>query len=59
MQDTPGLVDMGRFGSAHSGICQFVFCDGSIHAISTSIDAETHRRLGNRKDGMVLDESKF
>ena len=54
-----GYLDCGVFGSAHSGICQFVFCDGSTHAISFSIDPETHRCLGNRRDGMVIDRGQF
>lgn len=44
--------DSSRFGSVHPGGCHFVFVDGSVDAISFQIDAETHRRLGNRHDGL-------
>lgn len=49
-----GVVDgiyARRFGSWHSGICQFVFCDGTVRAIQTSIDTATLRRLAARDDG--------
>jgi prepilin-type N-terminal cleavage/methylation domain-containing protein/prepilin-type processing-associated H-X9-DG protein len=52
-------VDMRLFGSAHPGGCHFVFCDGSIKLISYQIDAETHRRLGNREDGKAVDRGQF
>jgi hypothetical protein len=35
------------------------FCDGSVRSISYDIDAETHRCLGNRKDGKTIDGSKL
>ena len=45
------------FGSAHSGIVQFAFCDGSTKSISVSIDPLTHRYLGERNDSQVLDDA--
>lgn len=44
--------DTSRFGSVHPGGCHFLFVDGSVDMISFQIDAETHRRLGNRHDGL-------
>ena len=35
------------------------FCDGSVRSISYAIDMTTHGYLGNRKDGHVIDTSKF
>lgn len=48
-----------RFGSAHSGTCQFAFCDGSVRGISYSIDQAVHAVLGNRQSGQPVDASKF
>ena len=59
MQDMSGSMHNYSFGSAHTGGCNMVFCDGSVHSISYSINAETHRCLGNRKDGQVIDGSQF
>ncbi len=47
------------FGSAHSSGFNAAMCDGSVRSITYSIDLETHRRLGNRKDGLPIDGSKI
>jgi prepilin-type N-terminal cleavage/methylation domain-containing protein len=58
-QDTPGLELSNEYGSAHAGIFQIAFCDGSVHTISITIDPEVHRRLGNRQDGLLVDSSQL
>jgi hypothetical protein len=55
-QDTPGYQNRNLFGSAHPVSCQFAFADGSVRRVSYTIDVETHRRLGNRKDRLPLGE---
>lgn len=43
-------IETSAFGSAHLGIVNMGLCDGSVRSISVNIDANMHRRLGNRKD---------
>ena len=63
IQDRAGYYVSGTttviFGSAHPGGWQAVFCDGSVHAMSYTLDPEVHRCLGNRQDGQTIDGNKF
>lgn len=46
------------FGSPHpSGICQFVLVDGSVHALSPTIDVTVLGSLANRDDGMLITDN--
>lgn len=39
--------DTWKFGSYHPGLCQFVFADGSVHRLSTTLDPEILGYLAN------------
>ena len=43
-----------QFGSYHTGVCQFVYADGSIRAVSNSTPGSTLALLANRADGQVI-----
>jgi prepilin-type N-terminal cleavage/methylation domain-containing protein len=50
-----GSVDCGTiFGSIHDAGCHFVFCDGSVHLISFTIDTTTFANLISGTDGNVI-----
>jgi prepilin-type N-terminal cleavage/methylation domain-containing protein/prepilin-type processing-associated H-X9-DG protein len=46
-------MSMG-FKSRHPGGAQFVFCDGSGHFLSETIDYMTYQRLGERRDNQPV-----
>ena len=58
-QDRLQYLTAQRFGSAHSGGFNVALCDGSVRSVSYSIDAATHKALGARASGQVIDQSGF
>ena len=58
-QDLIGYGNNSAFGSAHAGMCNMAFCDGSVHQISYGIAATINQQLGNRADGQAIDASMY
>ncbi len=64
--DTPGSSQDGftggnydwRFGGPRTGGWMAVFCDGSVHFLSYDMEPLIHPKLGNRRDGLVIDTSQ-
>lgn len=46
------VAERTRFGSAHLGVFNMALCDGSVRAISYSIDETVFREGGSRNDGL-------
>jgi prepilin-type processing-associated H-X9-DG protein len=42
------------FGSYHSGVVQFVFCDASVRALIPGIPTATLALLAQRSDGQII-----
>ena len=58
-QDQSGVHSQYWFGSAHWSGCHFVFCDGRVKMINYTIDATTYGRLGNRRDGQIINAGDY
>ena len=43
-----------NFGSYHPGVCNFVFCDGSVRPISNTVSVDILGRMASRNDGQVI-----
>ena len=57
LMDTPGWPgELGRWGSAHPGGANMVYCDGSVHGLSYETEGRLMRQLCNRADGEVVEE---
>ena len=54
-----GQPSHNRFGGAHQSACHFAFCDGSVHEVSYAVAPEVHRRLGNRQDGLIIEDGTW
>lgn len=54
-RDQPGGEGRVEFGAAHAATWQVVYCDGSVHSNTYSIDPEVHRRLCNRDDQLAFE----
>jgi prepilin-type N-terminal cleavage/methylation domain-containing protein/prepilin-type processing-associated H-X9-DG protein len=47
-------ADVWAFGSAHPGLCQFLFGDGSVRALKSNINPLTLALLASRDDGFPI-----
>lgn len=54
-----GQTYVGGFGSKHPGGTNFLFGDGSVKFIKSSISPGAYEALGNRADGTMLSRDQF
>ena len=52
-------TDVWYFGSAHPGILNAVFADGSVHSIRFDVDVVLFNNLGTRNDAQIVDLSQL
>ena len=54
------VTDTGvLFGSYHTNVCQFVFGDGSVRGLQTSIGTSTLGLLASRNDGKPINSTEY
>ncbi len=49
LQDKRDYVDTYRFGSAHVGGCNMLYCDGRVEVVAYDVDPAVHTRAGDRR----------
>jgi hypothetical protein len=49
-------LQVGGFGSSHTGGAQFAIGDGSVRFISQNVNPGTFKNLANRADGELTGE---
>ena len=54
---TPEFV--GGFGSRHPGGSNFLYGDGSVRFLKSSVSPKIYQRLANRADGEVIDADQY
>ena len=55
VQDQEGQSNVVAFGSAHSISLNMVYCDGSVHSVSYSVDPMVNIWLSSKDDGKKVD----
>jgi prepilin-type processing-associated H-X9-DG protein len=50
---------VGGFLSQHHGGSNFLFGDGSVRLLKTTINSTVYQRLGHRADGGLIDDDAF
>jgi prepilin-type N-terminal cleavage/methylation domain-containing protein/prepilin-type processing-associated H-X9-DG protein len=58
-QDMAGWNQTDIWGSAHAGMFNMAFCDGSVHQLSYGISMGILYQLANRNDGAAIDASMY
>jgi prepilin-type N-terminal cleavage/methylation domain-containing protein/prepilin-type processing-associated H-X9-DG protein len=49
LRDTRGYQDYLRFGSAHIGGCNMLYCDGRVEIVAYDVKPAVHQRAGDRR----------
>jgi prepilin-type N-terminal cleavage/methylation domain-containing protein len=58
-QDRPGVSVPNNWGTAHTGVAEFVFADGSIHSLSISISGGILAALLTPAGGEILPSNAY
>jgi type II secretory pathway pseudopilin PulG len=58
-RDVPGVVFEYNWGTPHTDVCEFVFADGSVHAIQTTIAVSVMQALLTPQGGEIINADDF